>query len=73
MKSAQTIDCVEMKNRIQRRLVRRRTNMAATEYIEDLHRSLSKSRSPAAAVWRDLMAKTTDGNRTSRRNPVSMR
>jgi hypothetical protein len=45
-------DCVEMKNAIQRRLVRRRRGMTTEEYIADVNKSIQDSDSPAARWWK---------------------
>ena len=57
MKTKKQFDCVHMKNRIQRRLQRRREGMSAGEFIADVERTLDESDSSIAAWWRERHAR----------------
>lgn len=69
MSGNKTFDCVQMKNRIQRRLQRRREGMSTEEFIADVQRGLAESDSSIAAWWRQRHAQqeTTEHELTAAR------
>lgn len=58
MKKAKEFDCVEMKDRIQERMLRRQAGMTDQECREDIRRILATSDSPVAKMWRSMTTAT---------------
>ena len=58
MKTSKDVDCVAMKNEIQRKLLASRRNMTDAEAQADIRHKLEISRSPIGQLWRRLRART---------------
>jgi len=54
MKAAKTLDCVEMKNAIQAKILKETEGMSDAEVRALMHRRLQASDSPVAQLWRRL-------------------
>lgn len=52
MKLQKTLDCVQMKNEIQSRLIKEREGMSDAEIEKAMEKKLKTSQSPAAQLWR---------------------
>jgi len=70
MKATKSLDCIEMKDRIQARLLRETENMTDSEQRAHIHQRLKTSDSPVARLWRTLIARQTTPPRGRQRRTV---